>query len=230
MRRPCRRASRPSWNAIGTRLVGAPLGGSGTHQTRYVGPGGEVPPSHSRERRARYRITAIERQTPAIASAQQGLGWQLQVTNVPVAHLDVAQVTAAYRAGWHVEHDFHKLKERPVGLSPLFVWREDQLLGLTRLLTLALRLLTLIETQVACGLIADGASLTRLYEGQPTRATQRPTAARLLKALSRAEITLTEVRSPEHTEWYLTPLPPWLSQVLRYLKLPSGLYENLSDN
>ncbi len=139
-----------------------------THQTRYVGPGRGSATRPTRENvEQRYRITAIERQTPAIASAQQGLGWQLQVTNVPVAHLDVAQVTAAYRAGWHVEHDFHKLKERPVGLSPLFVWREDQLLGLTRLLTLALRLLTLIETQVACGLIADGASLTRCTKASP---------------------------------------------------------------
>jgi len=202
-----------------------------THQTRYVGRGRGSATRPTREIvEQRYRITAVERQTSAIAAVQQNLGWQLQVTNAPTARLDVAQATAAYRAGWHIEHDFHKVKDRPVGLSPLFVWREDQILGLTRLLTLALRLLTLIETQVARGLVADGESMTGLYEGQPTRATQQPTAARLLKAVSRAEITLTEVCSPEHTEWYLTPLPPWLSQVLGYLKLPSGLYERLIEN
>lgn len=210
---------RPQWEVAETR------------QTRYVGRGRGSATRPQREIvEQRYRITGVERQAPAITAVQQGLGWQLQITNAPPEGLDMAQATAAYRAGWHIEHNFHKLKDRPVGLSPLFVWREDQLLGLTRLLTLALRLLTLIETQVARGLVAAGVSLTGLYEGQPTRATQQPTAARLLKAVSHAEITLTEVCSLEHTEWYLTPLPPWLSQVLRYLKLPPGLYESLTEN
>jgi hypothetical protein len=69
-----------------------------------------------------------------------------------------------------------------------------------------------------------------LYEGQPRRATQRPTAARLLKAISRAEITLTEVQSPEHCEWYLTELPSWLPQILSYLKLSLDLYGKLIAN
>lgn len=200
-------------------------------ELRYVGPGrgGATRPQREVIQR-RCRITAVERQAPAIAAVQRSLGWQLQVTNVPPECLDLAATTAAYRAGWHLEHDFHTLKERPVGLSPLFVWREDQVVGLTRMLTLALRLLTLIVTQVERGLTAEAASLAGLYEGQPTRATRRPTAARLLKAVQRAEITLTEVRSLEHTEWYLTPLPPWLPNVLRYLKLPPDLYESLALN
>jgi transposase len=200
-------------------------------QTRYVGRGRGGPARPTRETvRVHYRITAVERETAAWLAVQQGWGWQLQVTNAPVTRLNLSQATFAYRAGWHLEHDFHKIKDRPVGLSPLFVWREDQIVGLTRLLTLALRLLTLIETQVQRGLAAAGQSLTGLYEGQPQRATQRPTAVRLLKALSRTEITLTEVRSPEHTEWYLTPRPAWLSQVLTYLKLPPRLYDSLTDN
>ena len=200
-------------------------------ETRYVERGRGSATRPTREvLKVHYRITTVERQAPAIAAVMQNFGWQLQITNAPQAALPLPQATATYHAGWHLEHDFHKLKDRPIGLSPLFVWRDEQILGLTRLLLVALRLLTLIETQVARGLLADAHSLTGLYEGQPQRATQQPTAARLLKAISRAEITLTEVQSPEHCEWYLTELPSWLPQVLGYLKLPLDLYESLTVN
>lgn len=200
-------------------------------QTRYVGRGrgGAARPTREIVRR-HYRIVAVERVPTAIAAVQDKLGWQLQVTNAPVEHLPLAQATAAYRSEWHLEHDFHRVKDRPIGLSPLFVWRDDQLLGLTRLLTLALRLLTLIETQVAQGLAAEARHLTGLYEGQPQRATAHPTAARLLRALGCAEITLTKIHSTTHTEWHLSPLPPWLTYILAYLKLPPDLYESLTEN
>jgi transposase len=198
---------------------------------RYIGRGRGGPNRPQREvLDRRYRITEVERCTTVIAALENSFGWQMQITNAPVTRLTAEQATAAYRGGWHIEHSFHKVKDRPIGLSPLFVWQEDQIVGLTRLLTLALRLLTLIETQIARGLTADGSNLTGLYEGQPKRATQTPTASRLLKAVSRAEITLTEIHMAEHREWHLTPLPPWLSQVMRYLKLPPDLYENLTVN
>jgi transposase len=209
----------PQWERVecrSTRFVGRGRG-SATRPTREVV---EV----------YYHISTVERDHGRLVSAQRSLGWELQVTNAPVERVTLAQATTLYREGWHLEHTFHKIKDRPVGLSPLFVWREDQILGLTHLLTLALRLLTLIETQVARGLVAAGHTLTGLYEGQPQRGTQRPTAMRLLRAISHAEITLSEVQSPEHTEFYLTALPSWLPDILAYLKLPPRLYADLAEN
>jgi len=87
----------------------------------------------------------------------------------------------------------------------LFVWKEDQIKGLTRLLTLALRLLTLLETPVRRGLEQTQASLQGLYEGAPTRTTERPTGTRILKAFARAQITLTHVEMGTTTWWQLTP-------------------------
>lgn len=200
-------------------------------ETRYVGRGRGGAERPTREIVQRYyRISAVDRVPAAIAARQHEFGWHLQVTNAPEDRLALSQATRAYRGGWRLEHTFHQVKDRPVGLSPLFVWRDDQIQGLTRLLTVALRLLTLIQTQVAQGLAAEERSLTGLYEGQPQRATARPTAVRLLRALSRAEITWTEVRSPTHTEWHLSPFPPWLPHILAYLKLPPDLYEILTDN
>ncbi|HOU15971.1 MAG TPA: transposase [Anaerolineae bacterium] len=210
---------RPQWEVVEHR------------HTRYVGRGrGSATRATHEIVQRHYRISRVERLTPAISAAHNGLGWQLQVTSAPPERLTLAEATTAYRGEWHLELDFHRVKERPVGLSPLFVWRDDQIRGLTRLLTLALRLLTRIETQVAQGLTAADESLPGLYEGQPQRTTTQPTAGRLLRALGRAEITLTEIHSPTHMEWYLTPLPPWLTQILTYLKLPPDLYESLTDN
>lgn len=200
-------------------------------ETRYVGRGRGSAPRPPREVvPVHYRITCVERQAAATTATQHHFGWQLQVTNAPEVALRLQQATTTYQEGWHLEHDFHKLKDRPIGLRPLFVWRDEQILGLTRLLLLALRWLTLSETQVARGLLADDQRLTGLYEGQPRRATQRPTAVRLLKAISRAEITLTKVQSSAHCEWYLTALPSWLPQILDYLKLPLNSYQKLSVN
>ena len=50
---------------------------------------------------------------------------------------------------------FHLLKDRPLGISPFWVRRDDQVVGLTHLLTLALRVLTLFEVLVRRGQAAE---------------------------------------------------------------------------
>jgi transposase len=129
-----------------------------------------------------------------------------------------------------VERDFHLVKDLPLGLSPLFVWRDDHIKGLTRLLTLALRLLTLLEMQVRQGLAQAQTSLAGLYEGAPTRTTARPSGPRILQAFARAQLTLTWVEHGGTRAWYLTPLTPLHEQLLRYLHLPTSLYTALADN
>lgn len=177
-----------------------------TTVTRYVGRGrgGQHRPTHT-EVRVRYVLTGVERNEPAIAARRQRLGWRVQVTSAPADQLSLTEAVVHYRGGWVLERDFHLVKDLPLGLSPLFVWKEDQIKGLTRLLTLALRLLTLLETPVRRGLEQTQASLQGLYEGAPTRTTERPTGTRILKAFARAQITLTHVEMGTTTWWQLTP-------------------------
>jgi transposase len=70
-----------------------------------------------------------------------------------------------------MENTFHLLKGRPLGISPLYVRNDDQIRGLTRLLTLALRILTLIQAQIRQSLQRTGETLHGLYDGQPKRTT-----------------------------------------------------------
>lgn len=199
--------------------------------TRYVGRGRGGPQRPQRtEIKVRYVVTAVARDEEAIAKQRHRLGWRVLVTNMAVERLTLTQAVIHYRGGWCLERDFHLIKDRPLGISPLYVRKDDQISGLTRLLSLALRLLTLIETQVRHSLARAKESLVGLYEGQPSRATDSPTATRLLKAFSRAEITLTRVELGGQTLWHITPLSGLLERILEHLGLHKSFYESLAYN
>jgi transposase len=178
----------------------------------------------------RYVLTSVQREAAAIAACQARLGWRVQVANAPTQRLSLSEAVCHYRAGWVLEHDFHLVKDLPLGLTPLFVWKDDQIKGMVRLLTLALRLLTLIEIQVRQALAVSDETLSGLYEGQPKRETERPSGKRLLRAFARAQISLICLETPAGTERHLTPLSPLLQRVLHYLRLPLSLYTDLAFN
>jgi len=199
--------------------------------TRYVGRGRGSPKRPVRtEVRVRYVIAEVRRDEEGIQRRKHRLGWRIQVTNLAVTQMSLAQAVVHYRGGWCLERDFHLVKDRPIGISPLYVRRDDQIIGLTHLLTLALRLLTLIESQVRRGLARAGEVLSGLYEGQPQRTTDRPTGVRLLKAFARAEITLTRIEMGPQVMWYITPLSGLLERILAYLGLSLSLYQRLAEN
>ncbi len=200
-----------------------------TTTSRYRGPGrpGPCRPTYT-ETTTRYVITSVRRNKAAIVAHGYRLGWRAYATNTPAVKLPLAQAIVHYRGGWCVERDFHLVKDLPLGLSPLFVWKDDQVKGLVRLLTLALRLLTLIEIQVRRALAKDQTALVGLYEGQPNRATTRPTGKRILRAFARAKIALTRVELPDEVHWHITPLLPLHKTILKYLHLPMSLYTELA--
>jgi transposase len=202
-----------------------------TTVTRYRGrgrPGAQR--ATTTETQVRYVIRKVQRNAPAITAHRYRLGWRAQVTNVRPEQLSLAQAVVRYRGGWVLERDFHLVKDLPLGLSPLFVWKDDQIKGLTRLLTLALRLLTLIETQVRQGLRQAHQRLAGLYAGQAKRETDSPTGKRILQMFARAQITLTRIVVDTQTQWHITALSELHEQVLRYLRLPATLYAALINN
>ena len=202
-----------------------------TRTTRYVGPGRGGPHRPRRTQvTVRYQITSVVRDQAALTARQHRLGWRVYATNAPRTVLSLQQAVVHYRGGWSLEHDFHLVKDLPLGLSPLFVWKDDQIKGITRLVTLALRLLTLIQTQVRQELSREEETLEGLYEGQPTRTTDHPTGKRILKAFARDQITLTGVEIQGQLCWHLTPLSSGLQRILRYLRLPLSSYTTLAQN
>ncbi|RPJ79723.1 MAG: IS1634 family transposase [Alphaproteobacteria bacterium] len=199
--------------------------------TRYIGRGrGGINRRKETEVSRRYFIKEVERDNAAIFRHQNRLGWRVQVTNMPVEQMSLSEAVIHYRGGWSIERDFHILKDRPLGIRPLYVRRDDQIVGLTCLLTLALRMLTLIETQVRGGLLEAGEHLTGLYAGQPSRKVDSPTGVLLLKAFARDEVTLTCINMGGKQYWHITFLSRLQEQILMHLKLSVSLYTNLIEN
>src|SRR5919197_3314550 len=161
----------------------------------------------------------------ALEAAIRRLGWRMYGTNQPVAQLSLAQAVLAYRSEFQVERSLGRLKGQPLSLTPMYVQRDDHATGLIRLLSIALRVLTLLEFVVRRQLAAAGATLAGLYAGNPKRETDRPTAERLLEAFQ--EITLTHIQSPQQTERHLTALSPLQQRILELLGFSSALYTRL---
>ncbi|MFQ5575105.1 MAG: IS1634 family transposase [Terriglobia bacterium] len=161
----------------------------------------------------------------ALESAVRRLGWRVYSTNQPVEQLSLEQAVLAYRSEYLVERSLGRLKGRPLSLRPMYVQRDDHATGLIRLLSIALRVLTLLEFVVRRRLSADGATLAGLYAGNAKRETARPTAERLLEAFQ--EVTLTVVEGVHRVYRYLTALSPLQERILELLGFSSRVYTRL---
>lgn len=176
----------------------------------------------------RHVITEVVRNEAAIATHTAHLGWCVHLTNVP-ATISLASCVTHYRGNWRGERNYHRLKSTPLGLCPLFVRKDDQIIGKTQLLTLAARVESILECEVARGLHREEQTMMGLHAGLPKQQTATPTAPTLLAAIVRWEITLTLILESRETTTHLTPLPALLVDVLRYLHLPLTLYTDLRD-
>jgi len=93
------------------------------------------------------------------------------------------------------------------------------------LLSLALRVLTLVEWAVRERLREQGASLRGIYAGQPGRKTVRPSAELLLGAMKTISLSLVEVDGRPHA--LLSPLTEVQKRLLELWDLPPDLYDKL---
>jgi transposase len=167
---------------------------------------------------------AVRRHEQAIEQQKQEMGWQVYATNALTMAL--APVVWAYRGQYRIEDDWARLKGRSLGLTPVYVQDEERIQGLVDLLSVALRLLTLLEWQVRERLHQEGTTLQHLYAGQPGRRTARPSAELLLRALKTIRVSVVEVHGQIHV--LLTPLTKVQQRLLELWGLPPDLYEKVA--
>ena len=198
-------------------------------QTRYVGKGRG---SAQRERQViekiRCQIQTVRRDEEAILAAQQVFGWKAFATNAAQAALSLGEAVLGYRNEFRIERTFHRLKSR-VDIAPLFVKRDDQIEGLTYLLTLGIRVQTLTEFVVRRALRADQAKLPGLHPENRKKETDRPTAERILKAFSGITLTLFQDSAGNQLLRWLTPLSEVQLAILKYLGL-ENVYAPLQNS
>jgi len=195
--------------------------------TQYVGRGRGAA---SRPKRVitqtRSHITRIARQGDSIAALSQRFGWKAFVTNAGHTRLSLQDAVLCYRNEYRVERVFNRLKSR-VHIAPLFVRLNDQIEGLTSLLTLGVRVLTVTEFVLRQSLEQDQASLPGLHPENKQKRTDKPTAERLLKAFAGVSLTIIQYAAGQDILRRLTPLSGVQEAILQRLGLGTHLYRQL---
>jgi len=163
----------------------------------------------------------VRREAAAIEEKRREMGWQVYATNA--VGMSLAQVVGAYRGQYRIENDWSRLKGRPLGLTPLYLQDEGRIQGLVYLLSLALRVLTLVEWQARERLRQEGVKLQGVYAGQPGRKTARPSAELLLGVMETISVSVVLVNGQTHA--LLSPLTDVQKRLLHLWHLPPDLYE-----
>jgi transposase len=195
--------------------------------TQYVGRGrGAVHREKRVVQKIRYHITRIARQEDKIAALRQRFGWKAFVTNAAQKRLSLQEAVLCYRNEYRVERIFHRLKSR-VHIAPLFVKLNDQIEGLTYLLTLGVRVLTVMEFVLRRSLQTDQTALPGLHPENKRKMTDKPTAERILKAFSDVSLTIIKNAAGEDILRRLTPLSAVQEDIVQRLGLDAALYGQL---
>jgi transposase len=192
-------------------------------EQRFVRGYGKREAQVREEREVRVEVTIDE---VAVEKAIAALGWQVYATTALAQQFSLSTLVLAYRGEYLIEHDFGRLKGQPCSLRPLYLASPHRVIGLLRLLTIALRVLILVEFEARQQLAARRESLTGLYAGQPSRVTARPTAEKLLRAFD--GITLTKVELGKEQYWHITPLSEVQQAILELLSLPADLFARIA--
>jgi transposase len=179
----------------------------------------------ARQEREIFFTMEVRREETRIEEKKRAMGWQVYATNAVL--LVLAQVVWAYRGQYRIEDDWSRLKGRPLGLTPMYLQEEARIQGLVYLLSLALRLLTLLEWVVRERLRQEGTKLQGIYAGQPGRKTARPSAELLLANMKTISVSVVEVNGQIHA--LLSPLTQVQKRLLDLWGLPPDLYDKLAS-
>jgi len=184
-------------------------------KTHYVGRGRGSASRKKRESETiRYHITHIARRGENIAEITKRFGWKAFVTNAVQPRLSLEAAVLCYRNEYRVERIFHRLKSR-VHIAPLFVKLNDQIEGLTSLLTLGVRVLTVMAFVLRRSLHNDQAKRPGLHLENKAKMTDKPTAERILKAFSDVSLTIIKNAAGEEILRRLTPLSGLQEELLQ---------------
>jgi transposase len=190
-----------------------------TYQERLIGRG-RGGPNHQRQTVENHHLVlTVTRQATAIEQAERLAGWRLYVSNTTPERMSLAQSIDYYRGQWQ------RWKRGELPALPVYLKYEARIRGLMVLLSIGLRVLTLVEFVVRRELADSQEKLPGLYEGNRKRATDRPTTERLLRAFE--GIVLYCVPTGDQVSYQLTPLADLHKRILHLMSLPANLYARL---
>ena len=194
-------------------------------QERNVRPYGDRPAEVRIEREV---TLGVSRNETAIEQAGAHFGWRVYGTNHSTKHLPLPKAVLAYRNEYLVERGFARLKGRTLSLTPMYLKDDDRVTGLIRLLSIGLRVLTLLEFVIQRRLAESQEKLAGLYAGNPKRTTVTPRAETLLEAFKSIYLNTVTIREQIHL--HITPLSDLQLKILSLLGFSPDIYSRLAAN
>ena len=174
------------------------------------------------------RAPPTRRKPAPIEAYEAAAGWRAYATNAPRARLTLQQAVEKYAGQWQPERGFSRLKGDWLNVAPIFLRTDDHIRGLMFILSLVLRVFTLIEFVVRRELQAQQETLAGLYDGAPRKTTDRPTTERLLRAFE--GITLLRIQNGHRVRYQLSGFSQLHRRILQLLGLPVSLYTRLESS
>jgi transposase len=163
------------------------------------------------------------RNVTAYANTMRNLGWRVFVCND--LELSLTEAVLAYREEYIIERGFNRFRGKTLGITPLFLSSTTRIKGLIRLLSIALRVLCLVEFTARKALQEQDAKLDNIYAGNPKRTTAKPTSEMMLRAFRGLSLIVVNFNG---TDWCcMNPLNAVQTRILALLGFSSTLYQGI---
>lgn len=202
-----------------TRYITYSIEKKQSYKKVYKGLGHRSVLSSYRRVRETKLILSYTRLNAEIEAFKTIVGWRLYVTNTNKEQLSLTEAVSADQEQWQPERGFHRFKKGRLSALPIYFRDEDKIKGLMFLLTIALRVFTLMEFVVRRQLRQSQSSLAGLYDGNPKRSTDRPTAEQMLKAFRNLTLYIERDGKTE-----ISCLNEVQQQILRLMNIPESIY------
>ena len=170
-------------------------------------------------------VIEVERLEDEISKRKHFCGWRPFVTNAPKENLSFQQAIETYLDEWTLERCFRMAKKSHLGVSPLYLRKSERLKGIARLLSLGIRMMTLLEYQLCKKIKENKDSISGLDIAHPNKTTRTPTAQSVFKKFCREKLMLSRAYVNGDMYWGMTPIGDVLKKLLYYLQIPLEIYE-----
>ena len=170
-----------------------------------------------------YTVKVI-RDTDKIQQKKKLLGWRVYATNCTNKDFSLEKTVLLYRKEYIIERRFHYLKNNPLNLIPIYLRTDKYIIGLINVLLLALRVISLIEFEVARNLEKSGKELAGLYPANPKQKTKSPSVTLILRVFLNTYCIATTDFENMKIEFDITELKPLQKKVLRLLNMSDEIY------
>jgi len=173
---------------------------------------------------------AIKENTKAINEKKKLLGWQVYACIAPKEKLSLEQCVWKYRGQNKIESRFDNLRNKIAPLLPIYLQKENRIIGLVNLLMIALKTFSMMEYKAAKELKKNNEKLTNVYLGNPKMGTKSPTAKRMMKAFKGISLVVIKQNNTKIPNVALTEINNTQMKILELIGFKSSIYQKIVQN